>query len=454
MTTYHEEARDLTVVKSADVIVCGGGPAGIAAAIASARTGARTQLIELKGSLGGVWTAGLLSWIIDSKDKPGIMQEITSTLRERGAATVDETKIVDFDEEPLYRGKDLQRDFSYDAEQMKLLLEEMAVEAGVDVRLHTRVVAAGLNDKNRLTWIVTESKSGREAWTASVFIDATGDGDLSARAGCGFDVGQPETGRVQPMSMVFLATGLDVKEVEPFITEWRAGLNPPKFRLKEEFQKVGVEVSYAKPSIFRIHNDLFAFMINHEYNVDATDAEAVTQATLRARSEIHRAVNALKSAGGIWKNLRIVATAEQIGVRESRRVHGRETVTKMDLIEGTQREDSAARVTFPVDVHSLDPSKDKSYDRQGVEALPYDIPLNALIAKDVDGLMMAGRCISGDFIAHASYRVTGNAVSMGQTAGVTAAIAAKTGRLPQEVEWREIEPSIKSISSLAKVTVD
>lgn len=444
MGSYFEDARNLPVVKECDVIVCGGGPAGATAAIAAARAGANTQLVELKGSLGGVWTAGLLSWIIDSKDKPGIMEEITERLRRRGAATVDEEKFVDFDEEPTYKGKDLKRDFSYDAEQMKLLLEEMALEAGVNIRLHTRVVAAGLNDSNRLNWAITESKSGREAWAAKVFIDATGDGDLAAQAGCKFEVGHPESAIVQPMSLVFMATGLNVDEVEPFVTEWRAGLNPPKFRLLEEFKKAGVEVSYAKPSLFRVHDDLYAVMINHEYNVDATDANAVTKATINARAEVHLAVNALKSKGGIWRDMRIVATGEQIGVRESRRIHGRSTVRREDLIEGTSHEDSAAKVTFPVDVHSLDPRKDKSYDRQGVEAKPYDIPLGALIARDVDGLMMAGRCISGDFVAHASYRVTGNAVSMGQAAGVTAAVASLTDRLPQDVPWSELAPIIDS----------
>jgi hypothetical protein len=134
--------------------------------------------------------------------------------------------------------------------------------------------------------------------------------------------------------------------------------------------------------------------------------------------------------GGPWKNLHIVATAAQIGVREGRRIHGRYTVTADDLREGRKHEDAVCRVTFPIDVHSTDPTKDKGIVGAGFRAKPYDIPLRALIAKDVDGLMMAGRCISGDFIAHSSYRVTGNAVAMGEAAGKTAAEAAKSGKLP------------------------
>ena len=344
--------------------------------------------------------------------------------------------MVDFDEEPQYRGKDLARDFSYDPEEMKRLLEEMALEAGVDVRLHTRVVAAHRDDAGRLDLVVTESKSGREAWAARAFVDATGDGDLPACLGCGYDVGHPASGKVQPLSMIALVTGIRAPEVETYITEWHAGF-PPKTRLYEAFQRAGIAISYSKPCLMRIRDDLFVLALNHEYGVLATDARGISQATVRARAEIHRAVDAMRAGGGVWANLRVVATSGQIGVREGRRVHGRYTVTARDLIEGRRHEDAVVRVTFPVDVHSFDPSRGQAHGREGVEARPYDIPLRALIARDVDGLLMAGRCISGDFIAHASYRVTGNAVAMGQAAGGhrVAARAALSGRLPHEVPW-------------------
>ena len=167
MSRYHENERDIPVVEETDVVVCGGGPAGAAAVIA-ARQGARTRLIELHGCLGGVWTTGSLSWIIDSANKPGLMAEITSRLDARDARR---TRVEG--------GKN----YSYDVEEMKLLLDEMCAEAGVDVRLLTRVVGAARDSENRLSVVITESKSGREAWTASAFVDATGDGDLGALAG-------------------------------------------------------------------------------------------------------------------------------------------------------------------------------------------------------------------------------------------------------------------------------
>ncbi len=423
--TCPEAAKDIPVVEHADVIVCGGGPAGIAAAIASARAGATTRLIEVNGCLGGVWTAGLLSWILDANNKTGLMKELLDALKQRGAAT-------------KYK-----RGISYDTEQMKLLLEEMCTEAGVNIRLHTRLAAAARDASSRITDAITESKSGREAWSAKVFIDATGDGDLAARAGCGFDYGAPQTGRTQPMSLIALLTGLDPKQVAPFVRglaepKWRN----PKGRLLAEMKRAGVSPSYAAPTMFYIRDDLFCMMANHEYGVSAIDAEAITQATLRARREVHQLVDALRSLGGIWESVRIVATPEHIGVREGRRIHGRYRVTSEDLIRGARHDDAVCRVTFPVDVHSTDPNKTKAIAKSKVRAKPYDIPYRALLAEDVDNLLLAGRCISGDFIAHSSYRVTGNAVPMGEAAGVAAALAVSNHCVPSEVPFSAIESKI------------
>lgn len=165
----------------------------------------------------------------------------------------------------------------------------------------------------------------------------------------------------------------------------------------------------------------------------------MTKATLQARAEIHTIINGLQSLGGRWKNIRLIATAEHIGVREGRRIHGMYTVNTDDLIKGVRHDDAVCRVTFGVDVHSVSRSEDNidvGYNR-GIKVKPYDIPLRALIAKDVGGLMMAGRCISGDFIAHSSYRVTGNAVTMGQAVGRVGAVAVAKKKLPQSVTWNE-----------------
>jgi hypothetical protein len=401
--THHEPARHTPIVSETDVVVCGGGPAGVAAALAAARAGARTQLIEAQGCLGGIWTAGALPWILDQANKTGVLRELLEELARRGAC-----------QPPQWGG------VACDLEALKLLLEEKCAAAGVGIRLHTRVVAAARAGR-RLTVALTESKSGREAWAAKVFVDATGDGDLAAYAGCGFDFGEPGTGRTQPFSLLAILAGVAAAEIAPFVhaedKPWRADSDALLAALKTQ----DVVPSYGAPILMAIHDNLFALMANHEYGVSALSAADLTTATLRARAEVHRIVAALRRCGGPWRNLRLVMTSEKIGTREGRRIHGRYRVTREDLLAGARHADAVCRVTFPVDVHSLDPATGKSYSNTGVKAQPYDIPLRALIAKDVDNLLLAGRCISGDFLAHASYRVTGNAVAMGEAAGQAAA---------------------------------
>jgi hypothetical protein len=290
-----------------------------------------------------------------------------------------------------------------------------------------------------LSVVITESKSGREAWAAKAFVDATGDGDLGALAGCGFDMGSPEVGAVQPMSLMAWITGVQFDEIEPFVG---GAMSEPKKRLFAEMERAGVSPSYAGPTIFRVRDDLFAMMANHQYGVYANDAEAITKATIEARAEVHKLVRALRSLGGIWEGLQIVATGAQIGVREGRRIHGHYEVSAEDLRDGVRHEDAICHVRFGIDVHSTNPDKTRGVESKPHKSQSYDIPLRALITKDVDGLLLAGRCISGDFIAHSSYRVTGNAAVMGQAAGVCAAIASTTNRLPQDVSFVEVKEAM------------
>lgn len=413
MSTIHEAAHETPICREAAVIVAGGGPAGFAAALTAARAGAETCLIEQHGCLGGVWTAGMLSLILDFENKDGVMAELTARLEERGGGYNNA------------RGGQV-----YDVEAMKLLLEEMCAESGVQLRLHTRVCAALTDETGRLTHLITESKSGREAWAADLFIDATGDGDLAAQAGCGFDLGRPDDGLTQPMSLMALMTSPDAAEIWPWVHNYKATPEVPKQSLLQALKEAGAPPSYLSPLLLKLHDGLYAMMANHEYGFLGTDADDLTRATLRARAEVNRLVKALRDSGGAWRNLRLVATGAQIGVREGRRVHGLYRITREDLINGARHEDAVCRATFPVDVHS--PTADKTFDHGGVKAQPYDIPLRALISRDVPNILLAGRCISGDFWAHSSYRVTGNAVATGEAAGALAARCAAGGALPRD----------------------
>lgn len=415
--TVEEPCRSTPITSRTDVLVAGGGPAGFAAALAAARAGASTALVETHGQLGGVWTSGLLSWIIDHENKAGVMSELLHRLEEAGGRV---------------RRADGTPTPGYDPEIMKLVLEQMCLEAGVTVRLHTRVVAALVSPAGRLTHVVTESKSGREAWAAAAFVDATGDGDLAAAVGCGFDMGAPGTGKAMPMTLMVLVSGISADEVRPFINGEGAPWGVPHGALRDAIRRGGNEPSYDHPSLFRIHDGLFALMANHAYGHQADDANGISRATLQARSELHAMINGLRSLGGPWHNVSIVATGAQIGVREGRRVRGRHTVSVEDMKRGARFEDAVCRATFCVDIHPPEKSRG-GVSNEGVRTLPYDIPLRSLVACDVEGLLLAGRCISGDYLAHGSYRVTGNAVALGEAAGICAALAAARECTPSEV---------------------
>lgn len=413
-----EKSRIIPVIKNADVIVCGGGPSGIGAALEAARSGARTVLIEQSGFLGGTWTAGLLGVVLDHRNRGGLLQELKDILTER------KWRLTSVDTGYL---------FTFDVERMKLLLDELCEKANVEVMLYTSIVSSVV-ENNRLTHVITESKSGRQAIQGKVFIDATGDGDLAALSGCGYDFGNEE-GVTQPTSMLGLLTGIKFSEVQDYAL-W-SGRKPrvSKKNLVEQIRKGGYSPTYENPCLFMVNEDVYSLMATHQYNVNSISQEDLTKASVIGRKEIHQIVDALHSLGGPWENVKLLTTSTQIGVREARRIHGLYTITEQDLVEGKRHEDAACEVTFGVDVHPLHKSHEQGSYSRGVKSKPYDIPLKSLIAKDVEGLMMVGRCISGDFIAHSSYRVNGNSVILGQAAGRVAAESLKLNKPLREIHF-------------------
>jgi len=397
-----EAQRRTPITRNTDVLVAGAGPAGVAAAVAAARAGAAVQLIEVTGCLGGIWTAGLMSWILDADNKHGLMLELADRLS-------------------IHWGQWHGQHFLTRPEVCKLVLETLCLEADVNVRLHTRVVGVCTRERT-ITHVITESKSGREAWGAKVFVDATGDGDLGALSGCRWDYANPETGEAQPFSLIALVGGPVLEDILDFVrvTPETQTSGRAKRNLLAEMQRIGLDPSYHSPFMAYLGHRLYVIMWNHQYGVNACNADDVTRATFEARAELHRIVNGLRAAGERWKDLHLIATADQIGTREGRRIQGQYRVTADDLLAGARFDDAVCEARFNFDVHATNPGQGKAADRVG-RAKPYEIPLRALVAADVDNLFLAGRCLSGDFLAHSSYRVTGIAVATGAAAGLAAA---------------------------------
>ncbi|MBQ2735072.1 MAG: FAD-dependent oxidoreductase [Clostridia bacterium] len=397
-----------------DIIVCGGGPSGFAAAVSSARKGARTLLIEQGGCLGGFWTQGLLTWLIDTFDKGSLLDEVMERL-ERNA---DGKKFPNISR------------FTADSEKTKLEFERMCKESGVDILYHT-FVSDAVTDQRSIKSVLTESKSGHVYFDATVFIDATGDGDLGYLCGASYEIGNEE-GVTQPMSLVAHVDGVTISG-----TAYDSRYTPnkeAKARLLEDMANADIVPSYKSPLIAVLSEkyNTLGFMVNHEYGC-GLNAKDITEGTVHAREEIHTVADRLRKYGGVWKDLRVTATADMIGVREGRRIKGLYKITADDVAEGKTFDDGICTVTCKTDIHALRPEKDKAFERKyGTTHPPYQIPLRSLISADFDNLMMAGRCISGDFAAHASYRVGGPAFRTGEAAGVCAAYCVENGIFPRD----------------------
>lgn len=399
-----------------DVIVCGGGPSGVAAAVACARAGVKVLLIEQGGCLGGFWTRGLLTWLIDTFDKGALLDELMERLEKDADGKA-------FRHMPR---------FTADTEKTKLVLERLCREAGVDILYHT-FVSGAVVENERISAVLTESKSGRVCYAGRMFIDATGDGDLSYLAGADYELGNEE-GKTQPLSLIAHVSGVDTDAFLPYDSRYTPN-KQAKSAILEDMRSAGAEPSYRAPLIALLSEKYktFGFMTDHQYKSGLDNAQ-LTQATLDAREEIHAVTNALRSVGGVWKELCVSSTADMIGVREGRRIRGLYRLTADDVNQGRCFEDGICTVGFKTDVHDLSKDGGESERKKyGKEHPPYQIPMRSLISADIKNLLMAGRCISGDFVAHSSYRVAGPAFRTGEVSGLIAAYCIKNSAEPAEL---------------------
>ena len=402
------EALETPIAGTYDVIVCGGGPAGSYAAIAAARAGAKTLLIERMNSLGGMSTSGYVNPLFDQEGKGGLTREVIDCLTARGA----------------WGGF---RHISFQYEQMKQLLETKFLEAGGHLLYNTTFTRA-LKEGNRVTGVVTESVEGRRAHMGKVVIDATGDAWVAASAGAEWDMGD-ENGKVQAMTLMFLIANIPEKYN---VTEGL--MMQDVLRAAYEKESKGRHAPFAFPVIIPIpHTRIACVQLTHMYDKNPLDAADITAAIVEGREQMLDVFSLLKTYDPDFKDTDLVNAAPLLGVRESRRVRGEYTLTVEDLMTGRVFEDAIASSAFNIDIHHADDNAQHTVD------VPcYQIPYRCLVPVGLEGLLVAGRCISGTHEAQASYRVTGDCSEMGEAAGLAAAEAAAKGIGVREVDVKRI----------------
>ncbi|VGO12511.1 hypothetical protein PDESU_01064 [Pontiella desulfatans] len=427
-----ESPRSLPIRCEYDVVVCGGGAAGVGAALAAAREGAKTLLIEKHGILGGVWTAGLLNPFFECVGRGWLVDELVQNLTAAGAFSG-------------WR----EHDFTFDVEVMRRTLEQMMADAGVELLYYTLVADAIVED-DRLRGVVIESKAGREAVLGTVLVDATGDGDLLARAGCEYDLGRARDGMLQPMTLMFeidgLPEGWEQAGSEELFDQMVEVIRQKELGIKLPYPRCG----YAPWVINTPVPGVADVQCTHAIGIDPLDPASLTQGTIDCRRQAAETVEVFRHIPE-FKNVRLTHSAAQIGVREARRLKGRYSMTIEDLIEGRCFDDAVTSCAFVIDVH--DPEKGGTDEDLGrVRIKPYEIPYRAMLPESMRGLLVAGRCISGNHEAHASYRVTGTAMALGQAAGLAAAWAVRDGRELDEVDGGALHGTLQERG--AKFAVD
>lgn len=403
-------SREVPLHSEWDVIVCGAGPSGLAAAVTAARLGLRVMLLERYGSVGGCLTLGNVSTIMGSVAPGTIRDEIAGMLRSRDAST------------------------GIDCDEAKGALIEWLAKEHVTFRLQTPVVDA-LTQNGTIQGVYVLTQQGIVLMRGKVVIDATGDGFVSAMAGAQVMVGRDGDGLVQPSSLMYTIDGVDpdctlVCNHEEHYTTFPDGRE--YLALCHQAARDG----RLPPNVSIVR--LYATGVPGERLVNATQANGVCvlndgdaeRAEIELRRQMKQVNNFLRTEVPGFAHIRQRASASTLGVRESRRIAGRYLLKAEDLISGRRFDDAVVHAAnFSIDIHN--PSGGGQAETEGCphQAQPYDIPMRALQPLEVENLILCGRCISGSHRAHASYRVMNIAMAIGQAAGTMAAVSVQ-GSIP------------------------
>ena len=427
MKTYREPARELPVYREVEVLVAGAGPAGIGAALGAARAGAEVLLIDGSYAPGGMATTGMMSVWCGTTESP-LLDEFTARMLAEPTL-------------PLERNRTPATIISQEA--LRNVFLEVLEEAGVELLLYTWIAAPIVED-NRVTGVIVESKSGREAILARVVIDCTGDGDLAARAGAAYTLGREEDHRCQPMTQMFRLGGVDYTRAV-FPGGFESYLQLPRGEVQAlGHRELPHPLGHVMLHLSRLPGEVCVNMTN-VIEVDGTDSRDLTRAELACRKQIPQIIRFLREYVPGYEKCYLTA-AGATGVRETRHFKGVKTITEEDIVRGRIFDDwIATRNCFNFDIHSL---KGPGLDENGAQAKfradgKYTIPYGACLPERLDGLLLAGRSISGTHKAHSNFRVMAVCLNMGQGVGAAAAQAAARNLLPRDVEIGAVQQLLR-----------
>lgn len=443
-------------LKDYDVLVAGGGVSGCAAAIAAGRAGASVLVIEQSGYLGGTLTGcgvgPMMTYHAGEKQViRGIMQELVAILVERGMSPghVPDTKQYTSTVTP------------FDAEGLKLVLDELVAQAGCTVLFHTFVGAAQAQD-GHIKSVTLCNKDGINTASGKIFIDATGDGDVATWAGAPMTKGRPEDGAAQPMTMNLKYCGVDTRRLKDHVLAHLEDF-PHMAAHKELFAQdipidlEGFEVEFKREkaagrlSIARENILVFATGRPGEYifnttrviGHDATDAASLSDAEILGRRQCAQLARFLKDYVPGFENALVEYSGPSIGVRSSRQLSGTYLLTAQDILTRKEFPSVIAHAGYPIDIHN--PSGEGTQSTFMSEpGSYYSIPYEIMTCPGFSNLLVSGRCVSASFEAQAAIRVTPSAGSIGQAAGAAAAIAARGNEDVRTLDIKALQVLLKS----------